>query len=274
MMKSTIRTALTVLLGSSLITGAYSQTGGPPPPGPGPRGHFGAIGFGLGFETHKVVTGAPYSATVTEQFTQTLANGTTISRTTTGQVARDSSGRTYMQQTITGGPFASSAGGSTTVIFITDPVAGYSYVLNPAKNTAIRRPFHVPSSNSNATPPPRPPRQNNANVTVTDLGTQTDSASGLEIQGKQVTRTIPAGAIGNSQPLTSTIVTWYSPALQIVIRSTRDDPRFGKETYTLTNISLNEPNASLFTVPSNYKIEDAPQWGPGGNGRPPRRPPQ
>src|SRR5579875_3738654 len=134
-MKSTIRIALSVLLGSSLVTAGFSQAGGSPLSGPPPGGHFGAIGFGLGFESHKVVTGAPYSATVTEQFTQTLANGTTISRTTTGQVARDSSGRTYVQQTITGGPFATSAGGSTTVIFITDPVAGYSYVLNPAKNT-------------------------------------------------------------------------------------------------------------------------------------------
>src|SRR5579875_1804827 len=105
MMKSTIRTALTVLLGSSLITGAYSQTGGPPPPGPGPRGHFGAIGFGLGFETHKVVTGAPYSATGTEQFTPALPKGTTITPTTTGQVARQCSGRKYMQQTNTGRPF-------------------------------------------------------------------------------------------------------------------------------------------------------------------------
>jgi hypothetical protein len=263
------KSALVLPLVVGLAVSLYGQGGPPPPPpgGPGHHGHFGGPGFGpeMGMHPWKIVTGAPYSATVTEQFTQTLANGTTISRTTTAQMARDSSGRTYVQQTMTGGPFSNSQSGPKTIVFITDPVAGYSYMLNAAKNTAIRRPFHTPPPNSSS-PPQHQPRQGNANVTVTDLGTQTDSSSGLELQGKQITRNIPAGTIGNSQAISSVSETWYSPALQIVVRSTRNDPRFGQTTYTLSNISQNEPNASLFTVPSGYTVQDAPHWRGGENG--------
>lgn len=220
----------------------------------------------------KVIAGAPYSATVTRQIMRTLENGTTISRTTTGQVARDSSGRTYEEQQITGGPFASSRNAPRTIVFISDPVAGYSYVLNAAKNTAMRFPFHGHPANGNSSRRMlRPKNRQNPNETVTDLGTQTDAASGLELQGKRVTRTIPEGAIGNSQAITSTTETWYSPALQIVVRSTRNDPRFGQSTYTVSNIVQGEPNPSLFTVPANYTVKDA-RRGRGGFGGPP--PPQ
>ncbi|MGH9342736.1 MAG: hypothetical protein ACRD19_03110 [Terriglobia bacterium] len=206
----------------------------------------------------RVITGAPYSATVSEQLTRTLADGTVISRTTTGQVARDSSGRTYVKQTIAGGFFPSRKG-LRTVIFITDPVAGYSYMLNPAKNIAIRRRFHEHQAKNRSNRPMRRPRGNNPNRTVTDLGTQTDS-SGLEIRGREVARTIPVGAIGNSQPISSVTKTWYSPALQIVVRSTRNDPRVGKSTYTVTDISRQEPDSNLFTVPAGYTVKDARQW--------------
>lgn len=266
--------ALATFFAIGFAVGVYAQAGGPPPPPPGP-GHFPggfrgrAIARQLGIQPWKVVTGAPYSATVTRQITRTLANGTTISRTTTGQVARDSSGRTYEEQQIGGGPFASSQNAPRTIVFISDPVAGYSYVLNAAKNTAIRFPFHGhPANSSSVRPRRRRNNRQNPNETVADLGTQTDPVSGLELQGKRVTRTIPEGAIGNSQAITSTTETWYSPALQIVVRSTRNDPRFGQSAYTVSNIAQGEPNPSLFAVPAGYTVNDA-RRGRGRRGGPP-----
>ncbi|MGH9342737.1 MAG: hypothetical protein ACRD19_03115 [Terriglobia bacterium] len=250
---------LAAFLTIGMAAGIYAQAG--PPPG----GHFHGRAFARGFGMHawKVVTGAPYSATLTQQFTRTLANGTTISHTTTGQVARDSAGRTYQQQTIG----ANGQNTPRTFIFITDPVAGYAYALNPAKHTAIRRPFHAHQSNNRPRHFRR--RRQNGNETVNDLGTQADASSGLELQGKQVTRTIPADSIGNSQTITSVRQTWYSPALQIVVHSTSNDPRFGQSTYTLSNISQSEPDPSLFTVPAGYTIKDA-RHGPGVFGAPPQ----
>ncbi|MFL6545931.1 MAG: hypothetical protein ACJ8LM_12220, partial [Candidatus Udaeobacter sp.] len=55
----------------------------------------------------------------------------------------------------------------------------------------------------------------------------------------------------------STSEIWYSPALQIVVSSKRNDPRTGESTYTLSNIQRGEPNPSLFQVPSDYTIQDA-----------------
>jgi hypothetical protein len=46
-----------------------------------------------------------------------------------------------------------------------------------------------------------------------------------------------------------------------VVKSTRTDPRFGTTTYTLSNIQRTEPAAALFTVPSDYTVQE------GGLGR-------
>ncbi|MBV8828281.1 MAG: hypothetical protein JO108_03540 [Acidobacteriaceae bacterium] len=272
-MKKTICAAAITLLAAA---GAYAQGPG------GPRSHngFGPDPFGLGGFGHggKVVTGAPYSATVTTQFTQTLSGGNTIQRTNTAQVARDDQGRTYEQQTITGGPLAQN--GPVTLTFISDTVAGYSYVLNPQTKIATRHAIRTPSTDSApAGTPPHPPRGEDSNTSanvnraVADLGTQT--INGVTAQGKSTTRTIAAGAVGNAQPIVSTSETWYSPDLQIIVVAKRSDPRMGQSTYAVTNIQRTEPAATLFQVPSDYTVQDAPShrgpWaGPGAGGPPPQ----
>lgn len=254
---------LTLLAVVFAIGAAYAQIGGPPPPdGPPPMG-VAPHGFGRGgpgfMHPGKVVSGAPYSATATDQFFQTLSGGNTIQRTTTAQVARDSQGRTYTQQSMTGGPWAAQSG-SKTVIFIFDPVAGYSYVLHPDKKLAIRRAMKAPPGG--AEPPagfegrlhhgPGAER----NVTETNLGSKDIAGIGAA-QGKSITHTIAVGEIGNAQPIVSTSEIWYSADLQIVVASKHSDPRTGESTYTLSNIQRGEPNPSLFQVPSDYTIQDA-----------------
>ena len=91
------------------------------------------------------------------------------------------------------------------------------------------------------------------------LGTQ--SINGVNAEGTRITRTIPAGQIGNDKAIQIVFERWYSPDLQIVVKSTRIDPRFGTTTYTLTNVQRAEPAATLFTVPSDYTVKEG---GPGG----------
>jgi hypothetical protein len=251
------KTHLAVLAGLFVALAAYAQMGGPPPMG-GPPGH-GPRGFGAFMHPWKVVTGAPYSATATDQSSQALVDGNTIQRTMTAQAARDSRGRTYTQQTMTGGPWAAE-NGPKTVVFISDPVAGYSYVLHPDKKVAVRRPIRTPRGDkgSNTKFEGRPHRGpgSGKDVTETDLGSKNISGVGT-VQGKSITHTIQAGEIGNAQPIVSTSEIWYSPDLQIVVSSKRNDPRTGESTYTLRNIQRGEPSASLFQVPSDYTIQDA-----------------
>ena len=257
---------LAVLAAFVVPIAAYSQGGaspdGPPPTG-GPPHHMFGQRPGRFMHSWKIVTGAPYSATATDHFLQTLAGGNTIERSTTSEVARDSQGRTYTKEAISDGPWASEAG-SKTVVFITDPVAGYSYVLHPDKKIAMRRPLKTPPQREQGEAEEAHSGRRKADhakahgndVTETDLGSK--EIGGVAAQGRSITHTIPAGHIGNAQPIISTSEVWYSPDLQTVVLSKHNDPRMGQSTYTLSNIQRGEPNPALFQVPSDYKVEDAP----------------
>src|SRR5436305_7768137 len=84
----------------------------------------------------KVVKGAPYTAEAVTESVQTLADGNRIVRKNTAQVYRDSEGRTRRDQTLGAiGPYA-AAGDPPQTFFINDPVAGVSYILDPASKIA------------------------------------------------------------------------------------------------------------------------------------------
>lgn len=85
-----------------------------------------------------------------------------------------------------------------------------------------------------------------------NLGTQ--NIEGVEAEGTRSITTIPAGAIGNEQPIEIVYERWYSNDLQLVVMSKRTDPRFGEQTYRLTNINRSEPDPSLFSLPTGYKL--------------------
>jgi hypothetical protein len=93
------------------------------------------------------------------------------------------------------------------------------------------------------------------NITTENLGA--DTMSGLSVIGTRTTNTIPAGQIGNAQPILVTTDQWYSPDLQINIMTKHSDPRTGTTTTTLTNVSRNEPDPGLFTVPPGYTLSSS-----------------
>jgi len=92
-----------------------------------------------------------------------------------------------------------------------------------------------------------------------DLGEQ--NIEGVSAKGTRTITTIPAGAIGNERPIETIYEKWYSDELQIVVYSKSSDPRFGEQTYRLTNINRSEPDPSLFQPPPGYKKVSG---GPGG----------
>lgn len=77
---------------------------------------------------------------------------------------------------------------------------------------------------------------------------------GVDAEGTRTTTTIPADAIGNERPIEMIYERWYSKDLGMVIYSKNSDPRFGEQTYRLTNIVRAEPDPSLFSLPSGYKV--------------------
>src|SRR5262245_44713567 len=129
--------AITCLL--LLATGAGLAQDRPPRPHGDPNGGFVAAEMRFG----RTVKGAPYSATVTTESTQTLADGTKINRQSTGAVYRDSEGRTRNEETFNGvGPFAAN-GNPKQMVFVNDPVAGVNYRIDPAGRTAMK--FTIPA---------------------------------------------------------------------------------------------------------------------------------
>jgi hypothetical protein len=91
-----------------------------------------------------------------------------------------------------------------------------------------------------------------SNETTEQLGSR--MIEGVEAVGTRVTQIIPAGTIGNEKDLVSTRETWFSSELKVVVNSVRNDPRFGQIRYTLTNIQVTEPSASLFQPPAGYTL--------------------
>ena len=81
---------------------------------------------------------------------------------------------------------------------------------------------------------------------------------GVEAEGNRTVTTIPAGEIGNEQPIQIVHETWYSPELQLVVMTRHSDPRSGETTYRLTNINRGEPGAALFQVPGDYTLKEGP----------------
>lgn len=228
-------------------------------PGPHP-GEMGPGSFAferiVGAFGGKVVTNAPFSAQVMRETVQVLSDGTRVDRKETDTIARDSVGRTRQEINLPAiGPLTAS-GIVPHIAFIRDPSAGKNYtmyILNDNKKTAVA--MNHPAGASESGRRMMKQKMNagqDSNVQTVSLGTKT--IDGLTVQGTRRTRTIPVGQIGNDKPIVITRDEWYSPDLQMVISSTRTDPRFGTTTFQLTNINRSEPPQSLFMVPQDYTV--------------------
>jgi len=228
--------------------------------------------------------GAPYSATITTGSIQTLEDGTHNNQTSTGNIARDSQGRTRQDASL---PAIGnlSAADAPHLVFIQDPVAQTAYTLNLTDKTAQKMPAFPPNLStsgpqsddspkfvmhmSGSVPAGGPPPMGIAmqrtiiangdqdQVKTEDLGSQT--MEGVQVTGVKTTRTIPVDEIGNDRPISIVTEVWTSPDLKTIVYSKRTDPRMGEQTFQLTNIVRSEPDASLFTVPADFKIVDGPQ---------------
>ena len=79
----------------------------------------------------KPVANAPYAAESVTESIQALTDGNRITHKTTSQVYRDGQGRTRREESL---PLPGAA--AKKMIFINDPVAKVSYILDPEKKTA------------------------------------------------------------------------------------------------------------------------------------------
>jgi len=145
------------------------------------------------------------------------------------------------------------------VVMIDDPVAQTRYVLDPEKKIARQMPGFASRGAGAGAGFGRGKGAGRADANgerpkplEESLGTKT--IEGLEAQGTRRTMTIPAGQIGNDQPIDIVTERWFAPALQAVVLQTMSDPRVGDRSFRLTNITRNEPAAASFQVPPDYTV--------------------
>ena len=260
-----------------IAKGLGADCGLPPLPPPGMLGPMpmqirGPVHIGPG-EFEAPVTHEPYSAVGTTETVQTLADGNRIVHTNTSHYYRDSSGRTRTELSFSAiGPLTLNE--AHTVVVIGDPVAKRRFVLHPEMKRAEAVPFAPPGaaastaggggtangSSATATPsasttPPTGSCAAAANLprpTTVSLGQKT--ILGLAATGTRVEFTMPAGQIGNEQPLTVTSDEWTSDELGVALSSTQHDPMIGDTQFHLDQIGRTEPDPSLFVVPADYTV--------------------
>jgi len=275
------RFVMSLILGGTLAATAglaRAQQEAPPPPPPGEMRHGGPggemmpppMGEGielLGFEGMrggKIVTGAPFSGVAVTESTQTFADGNRITRKTQANVYRDSQGRVRKEVTLSGFGPLSASGEPKSFVVINDPVGQTSFVLHPdtkvAEKMGSRHWGMKGKGKVEALEQKMQAREEaeiaSGNLKKEDLGTQT--IAGVSAQGTRLTRTIPAGQIGNEKPILIVRETWYSNDLQMVVMSKRSNPWGGQTTYTLTNIQRTEPASTIFSVPSDFTVQSGP----------------
>ncbi|HYO84816.1 MAG TPA: hypothetical protein VES20_25665, partial [Bryobacteraceae bacterium] len=239
--------------------------------------------FALG---SKVVKSAPYAAEAVTETVQTLGDGNRIVHKSTVQMARDGQGRTRRDLSpLRIGPLAQ--GNTPKITVIHDPVNDVSYTLD--HNAKVARKMkgqgmivHMSSDEKGEAGAPKDVRnfrmelhsaadvvtaapvgpvmirvpKNGTTQKKESLGKQ--SIEGVVAEGTRTTDTIPAGAVGNERPIEIVNEQWYSPELQTIIMTRHKDPRMGETTYKLTTIRRGEPLPSLFEVPGDYSVTDAP----------------
>jgi hypothetical protein len=193
--------------------------------------------------------GAPFTATVVTVWTRLLEDGTTTTIKNHRTVARDSSGRIFQERR------AFTPTGDKQVTYLrtrqySDPTRHEFWDCITATRICTVYPFHAaPSVATNLAPATQ---LANGNVTREDLGQQT--IQDLEAQGSREITTIQPGANGYKLPEPTIKEFWYSPRLEVNLITKRFEPRGGAQNLTLENISIEQPDPSLFLPPSDYKV--------------------
>jgi hypothetical protein len=215
-------------------------------------------------ETHIRTAPTPYTAEYRVTRVQVLANGTTITRESKDVKALDSQGRRMTAVTTTS---ESGDHAETTHVIVFDPVAHTQTHWNSPGTRATVTAMPAPGSAHNCSPTAPDPDAvhvtSGPHSTSTTENLGTSSIQGVEARGRRITTTIPAGGVGNEEPLVTTKEIWNAIAVGLnglLVRDVTDDPRAGKSTRELTQLTQSDPDPATFQPPAGYEIvtKDAP----------------
>jgi hypothetical protein len=148
-------------------------------------------------------------------------------------------------------------------IYIADPLAGVLYRLDSTNRTATREAWGLAAREAALDRDHEYLTQHSTAVmeeVVSHVDTQYmghTTRDGLVVDSWKQSLSVPAGTEGNERAYDIVVESWTSRKLKVMVFSRRDLGTTRRET-RLTHINLSEPDETLFRVPADYKIEDAP----------------
>jgi hypothetical protein len=210
---------------------------------------------------------APFTLTLETTWVRGLADGGGITTANKRRIARDANGRIYMERWWLVPPNNLEASQMTT-IQISDPVAHthincfmleaskpcQMFTFEPSPETVYD--FFGPHSKGKTI-------TGSGDVEWIDLGKQ--NIAGVETIGRRVITHYNAGVFGNDRMMTVEREFWYSPKLGFNMLSKRSDPRFGSETFTVTNLVEGDPDPQLLEIPAGFTLKDLRKIAPPEN---------
>ncbi len=200
---------------------------------------------------------APFTLILETEWARGLADGGTITTVNKRRMARDAEGRIYQERWLLV-PKNGKQESVITAIQISDPIAHTLYSCFP--HDAKKRCQLVTYTPSPATifnfqgPASLQFADGSGDIVRVDLGNQL--VSGVEAAGTRVTVHYNAGTFGNDRPMTIAREFWYAAQLGFNLLSKRSDPRIGSQTFTVTNLTLADPDPKLFGLPEGFTVVD------------------
>lgn len=244
------------LLTTSFLRAQDSQQEQPPQPHPYNFGHARDGGVREVLESIVIppIAKAPFTATLDTEWVRFTGEGATITVVNERHIARDGRGRIYEERWALV-PKNGKIKSFMTWIQIADPKQRTLYNCNIDRHLCELKNYDPTDDLAAAKPlKPLPPDASGNNPLVEDLGT--GGIVGVETLGRRETRTIEPGSMGNDLPLTATTEYWHSQELGLNLLSIRTSPVFGKQTFSITELTASEPDPQLFELPAGYKIND------------------
>lgn len=199
--------------------------------------------------------GAPFSLTLTTEWTRPLSNAGSFTLGNERRIVRDASGRIYQERWILV-PKGGTIKSRMNVFQITDPEMHTWYNCEPATMVCELLTYHLTNSDTYApaVEASGPLPDGKGSRLHEDLGS--GNVEGIETHGYRETMTLNPGAMGNNAPMVTRREFWWSPELALNLLSIVDSPQTGKQVFRAKDVSMAPPEPRLFVVPDEYKILD------------------
>ena len=199
---------------------------------------------------------APFSATLATEATKYTADGASMTYVNERHIARDAQGRVYEERWLLV-PKNGKIKSTMNWIQVADPRQRTLYNCSPERHICDLLVYDPASDLAAASPKKTKPGtavHEDGSTVWEDLGAR--NIAGIDTVGSRETNIVNAGTWGNDQPLTSMREYWHSDQLGINLLSIRTSPQFGRQTFTIEEITAADPDPQMFELPAGYTVND------------------